>query len=128
MKTMSNSKIYISLSVILCISLGFSVFFLVHSLFFPKQKTNEPTSEWVYIYLSQEEDDSSKETDEAQSVGWILKAYQERIGIFREDGSLEDILDVQIKTLPKADRDLLEEGIYAPDRITLESLIEDYSE
>ena len=126
MKHIKKQDLPIWIPIFLCITLTVSIALLLslswESATTPKNGEQKP----VYIYLSQEDPAASTDTEEV--LGWILRAHQERIGIFREDGVLEQVLDIQIKTLPKADQFLLEEGIYAKDRDTLESLIEDYSE
>ena len=50
-----------------------------------------------------------------------------RIGIFSSDGTLIEMIDVYVKTLPIADRSLLEEGFEVVGKQRLYSIIEDYS-
>ena len=119
-----NTMLCIILMLILCISL----LLLLYTLFIPRTNEGESKKEWVYIYVSEDESELESETETAEAGGWFLRIHGDRIGIFRADGSLMDILDVQTKTLPKADRALLEEGIYASTKEVLESLIEDYTE
>ena len=85
----------------------------------------EKETEWVYVYLEPSVSDTTTETEEG---GWFLRVWGDEIGVFREDGTLVRVIGTNIKALPKTDRDLLEEGIYAPNKEALISLIEDYSE
>ncbi len=128
MKHIKKQSIPIWLPISLCVTLSFSILLLLFLSLGSRTSKNSEVSEFVYIYLSQDDKASQADVETGEISGWILRAYQDRIGIFREDGSLENILDIQIKTLPKADQLLLEEGIYAKDQNMLDSLIEDYSE
>ena len=58
---------------------------------------------------------------------WIVRAHDERIGVFNINGELEYIVDVYLITLPLADQQLLEEGIYVSDADQLTALMEDYT-
>lgn len=58
---------------------------------------------------------------------FILKEYNGYIGVFDESSVLVDVINVQIKSLPEADRNMLRTGIYAFSRNELISLIEDYT-
>jgi diguanylate cyclase (GGDEF)-like protein len=57
----------------------------------------------------------------------IAKEYENKIGIFDTSGRLLRSIDIYTKTLPKADRALLREGIELRSEAELISLIEDYS-
>ena len=86
------------------------------------------STEEVYVYLPQEEKESEPPSNDTQeSSGYLVKEYRGQIGIFSADGTLLEILDTYIKTLPEADRALLGEGIWVETREALNSLIEDYS-
>lgn len=65
--------------------------------------------------------------DTSSGSGFMIKEYNGVIGIFDGDGALQDILDVDIKSLPEADRVMLRAGIWATSRRELASLIEDYT-
>lgn len=127
MKHTRKGRSYTYLSLILCFLLVLSVF-LLFGVWRQAENPSKKESEWVYIYLSQDENTDREGTSSDTSSGRILRTHEGRIGIFHENGSLVEILDIQIKTLPKADQILLEEGIYAADQSTLHALIEDYSE
>lgn len=65
--------------------------------------------------------------DTSSGSGFMIKEYNGVIGIFDGTGALQDILDVDIKSLPEADRVMLGTGIWAASRRELASLIEDYT-
>lgn len=96
-----------------------------------KKRDEHPSAsepEEIYVYLPQEELENKSETPtENESQGYLVKEYQGQIGIFSSDGTLLEILDTYVKTLPEADRALLGEGIWVETREALNSLIEDYS-
>ncbi len=58
---------------------------------------------------------------------WLVKEYEKRVAIFLEDGTLFDVLEVYVKTLPEADRRMLGEGIVIETEDELRSIIEDYT-
>ncbi len=92
--------------------------------------TVDGDSEYIYVYVTEPEPvTEAPVTDPAETVdeGWLVKEYDQRIGIFRLDGSLLYVLDTYTKTLPKADRDLLKEGISIQTKEELYALIEDYT-
>lgn len=66
------------------------------------------------------------ETEGKEEI-FILREYEGVIGVFDNSGVLTDVIDVQIKTLPEADREMLAAGIYAFSRGELIALIEDYT-
>ncbi len=65
-------------------------------------------------------------TQPAEEI-FILREYDGIIGVFDASGVLTDIIDVQVNSLPEADREMLETGIYAFSKSELNSLIEDYT-
>ena len=83
---------------------------------------------YVYIYIESMQDNtvSSPPTSE-NSDTWIIKSYLGKIGIFEKSGTLYKVLDVYVKTLPKADQRLLEEGFEVNSKEELYSIIEDYT-
>ena len=101
---------------------------LLHELRNTPEKTPETQIEEIYVYLPQEDRESSQETpSETETRGYLVKEYHGQIGIFSFDGRLLELLDTYVKTLPEADRTLLGEGIWVETREALNSLIEDYS-
>ncbi len=82
----------------------------------------KPEPEYIYVYteVEPEEDMTTEEST------WVVREYEEKIGIFSEDGALLRVVDVYTKTLPRADRVLLREGIAVSSRQDLYALMEDY--
>lgn len=123
---MSVKRIYIIMTVVsimLFICLAVSVSGLSARL---KQTPGEPsisTAETVYVY--NENDETSLSTTEEH---WIVKAYNEKIGIFNPDGELVEIIDTYIKSLPGKDQALLREGFEVNSKKELYSVIEAYSD
>ena len=93
--------------------------------------TTPPVTQIIYIPVFSETDsDTMSETEfetESPAIEYTVKSYEGKIGIFSENGTLLQVIDVYIKTLPKADRSLLEKGILVRDEAELRSIIEDYT-
>ena len=83
-------------------------------------------SEYIYVYVMPESSESET-FDTNIASGWIIREHEGQIGIFTSDNVLINTLNVYIKTLPIADRDLLREGIEVTTRKELLEVIEDYS-
>lgn len=83
-------------------------------------------SEYIYVYVMPESSESET-FDTNIASGWIIREHEGQIGIFTSDNVLINTLNVYIKTLPIADRDLLREGIEVTTRKELLEIIEDYS-
>ena len=83
-------------------------------------------TEYVYVYVG---GDNTQEVviGSADDDVYIIRQYMERIGIFKADGTLMEVLEVYVKTLPEADKRLLGEGIEIIGKSALNSIIEDYS-
>ena len=82
------------------------------------------STEEVYIFVQMPPKDATEDSGE---VLFIVREYEEKIGIFDRHGKLLRIIDIYTKTLPKTDRALLREGIELRSQAELDSLIEDYS-
>lgn len=82
------------------------------------------STEEVYIFVQMPPKDTTEDSGE---VLFIVREYEEKIGIFDRNGKLLRIIDIYTKTLPKTDRALLREGIELRSQAELDSLIEDYS-
>ncbi len=81
-----------------------------------------------YVYVQTEPDSNFTEIyyeDEPQV--FTVREHMGKIGIFLSDGTLKEIIEVYVKTLPTADRRLLEEGFEVVGKQQLYSIIEDYS-
>ena len=120
-------------AVLLLTILIVSVTVLSVSLLRSRNNTAETIVDYTYVYVTPdstatEEATSATVPTPADEEGWIMKAYSDRIGIFKKDGTLLYVLDTYIKNLPEADRVLLGEGIPIETKSQLYSLIEDYTE
>ncbi len=90
-----------------------------------------PITEIVYIpIISEGVSDTTSQTEiesETEKTEYTVKSYEGKIGIFTDNGTLVRVIDVYIKTLPKADRNLLEKGFIVTNESELRSVIEDYT-
>ena len=93
--------------------------------------TDSPVTEIVYIpVFSETELESSTETvleTQTTEAEYTVKSYEGKIGIFTDNGTLVRVIDVYIKTLPNADRTLLEKGFVVTGEAELRAIIEDYT-
>ena len=126
---MKQQKLYIlcaifSLIVLTIIStLTFS--FILHA----KQKDSIPTlsdHDTIYVYVSTEAEDNT--ASEYIEDAYLIKEYNEKIGIFDKYGTLIQVIDVYIKALPKNDQVELLEGFWVSSEKELYSIIEAYSD
>ena len=75
-----------------------------------------------------EDTDAVQREDESEAqASWVVRAHDEKIGVFDANGELEYVVDVYLITLPQADRELLERGIWVSDEAELAALMEDYT-
>ena len=89
----------------------------------------ERITEIVYVPIFSEstlDTTSDSETDPSQEE-YTVKSYEGKIGIFYKEDTLIRIIDVYVKTLPKADQTLLEKGLLVTNEAELRSIIEDYT-
>ena len=88
-------------------------------------------SMYLPVYVESEYQESNAETnlytDTEQEIYFTVKNYEWKIGVFNSEGKLMKTIEVYVKTLPKADRDMLEEGIEVKSGKELDNLIEDYT-
>ena len=80
--------------------------------------------EYIYVTLPPKEDTP---VDTIPTNKYFVKEYMGMIGIFDEENTLLRIIEVYTKTLPEADRRLLEEGFEITNEKQLASIIQDYS-
>ena len=85
----------------------------------------EPIKEINYLPVYPEKE-PSESVEEAATV-YHIQSYQGMLGVFSESGALLRIIDINIKSLPKADRDLLEKGFSVEGESALLSIFEDYT-
>ena len=90
-------------------------------------KINDLHSETKKLEKSIQSLSASSEESVLEEDIFILKEYNGYIGVFDKSSVLMDVINVQIKSLPEADRNMLRTGIYAFSRNELISLIEDYT-
>ena len=83
--------------------------------------------EKVYVYVDVTSHTPELNEPDSNTQIYIVKEYFGQIGIFDEYGRLLETIEIYTKTLPKADRILLREGIKLSSREALDALIEDYS-
>ncbi len=98
----------------------------------PSSDATEPSTsiyvqtEYVYIKVEDTNADGISDTA-ADTEKYIVREYMGKIGIFVEDGSLLDVIDTYVNTLPEADKRLLGEGIEIIGQQQLFEIIQDYS-
>ena len=91
------------------------------------EQQNNVVTEIVYIPTYMESYyESQIATESNDQPEYIIKLYNNKIGVFTEDGSLIEVIDVYTKTLPKTDQDMLEKGFNIKSE-DLNKLIEDYT-
>ena len=103
---------------------------IITAFIYSKRTQDDHTQElfekkYVYVVASESEDELYQKENE--DVLYTVKEYFGKIGVFDEDGALINMIEVYTKTLPKADRLLLREGITVTSKQALDALIEDYS-
>jgi len=129
--------------IILCIYVIVMVGVLVLSVYIlNKPSENAQIDTDLNAYVSKEEEtkiiyvpiyseitsENEETTTPPQRIKYFtVKSYGEKIGIFNEEEILVDVIEVYTKTLPKADRELLEKGIVVFSDVELRSIIEDYT-
>ncbi len=91
--------------------------------------TDEAETKIIYVPIYSEVTSNTEETDPpSQKIKYFtVKSYGEKIGVFNEEEKLVSVIEVYTKTLPKADRDLLEKGIVVFSEVELRGVIEDYT-
>lgn len=88
----------------------------------PAQATPIESSEHNPTDQTDEELATSIELDPS----FVLRAHDGKIGVFTAEGYLIRTVDVDIQTLPAADRNALESGIYVFSKKELDAKIEDF--
>lgn len=86
----------------------------------------EANTEIIYVYVNDESEMTVAPSKDTLSF-FRIQEYEGKIGIFSEDGILLEQWDVYVKTLPKADQRLLEEGFILYSEAELSALREDYT-
>lgn len=110
------SKHYTAITAIAIVMAGLLTLVTVNMLISPKQEGQNAHENLSGISMQEEE------------YEYLLKEYQERIGVFRKGADTpEMMLNVYVYHLPKYDQQMLKEGIPAKDYQQLVSLMEDYT-
>lgn len=91
------------------------------------EKTESTAAETEYVYIRADTFSESNESTASEETVYTVREHKGQIGIFLSDGTLIGVLDVNVKSLPEADRRLLGEGIEVLGKKRLNSLIEDYT-
>ena len=79
-------------------------------------------------YLDEVDTEVAQGEDEmGAQASWVVRAHDEKIGVFDINGELEYVVDVYLITLPQADQELLKQGIHVSDEAELAALMEDYT-
>ena len=121
-------RLAILYAVLLLLILSATTIILLHTLRQSTQIRLPATPEEIYVYLPQETQESSSESNtETETGSYIVKEHHGLIGVFSSEGALLEIWDTYVKTLPEADRTLLREGITIKTKAELNALMEDYS-
>ncbi len=87
------------------------------------QEKAQQTGHWTVEETTQ----LAEKVETATPQTWIVRAYEDRIGVFDLNGKLEYAVDVYLITLPPADQELLKQGIYVKGQDQLTALMEDYT-
>ena len=117
--------LYAILSVYFLITLFVTSLFLFRTNIIGGKKNTEKETEYVYIYVKS---DTESETNTNSNTVWIVKEYNERIGIYDSNGILLDVIETYVKTLPTTEQQLLKEGFEVSSEKELYSVIEDYTD
>ena len=62
---------------------------------------------------------------EAAADGYVLRGSDGRVGIYNTDGELLKMTDIELGSLPSADRESLLQGIFTNNKQELAQLLED---
>ncbi len=114
----------------LCVTIAICLLFRARLNALPEVKYEVVTlTKYVYIEKEDGEDDSvSTGKDDTAEKSYLIKEYSGQIGVFSlPDGELEYVIERYIKTLPEADKKLLEEGFVVIGMSGIYSVIEDYT-
>ncbi len=83
-------------------------------------------TEYIYVFGESDTQPYTEGTSTEEQI-YIIREHMGKIGIFLPDGTLYDTVDAYVKTLPEADRRLLEEGFEVVGKHALGEIIQDYS-
>lgn len=124
MKSKRSYIISAIISVVFLILISVTAIVLGISLKKSKNHAQSVTPDEVFIYITETE---ASDTEKEKFIRTV-KEHNGQIGIFDGENKLQRLLDIYVKTLPKADRDQLREGITVNSEKELYSIIEAYSD
>ena len=87
----------------------------------------EVHTEYIYVNIFDENTNAVIIGDTEEQDVYIIREHMGKIGIFAEDGTLINVLEIYVETLPEADKRLLGEGFEIIGQKQLNSIIEDYT-
>ena len=87
---------------------------------------SEPSIEYIYV-APDTRNQASSITEEIVEETYTVREHNGKIGIFYSNGTLKEILEIYVKSLPEADRHLLREGFEVIGAKQLNGIIEDYT-
>ena len=123
------------LRIMCLLSLLYLVLFIFTSLTAKRSSTDESQAEsdtatesiiTEYVYVDKIVENNTQILETPADTTYVVREYMGKIGIFLTDGTLVRVIEVYAKTLPEADRRLLEEGFEIIGNQQLYSVIEDY--
>ena len=119
-------KITAIYAVIMLAILVISLWIIFNSFDRTEIINEEKLIETEYVYVVKDEpQDTETEAHNAEKVYTVCE-HMEKIGIFDENGTLIMVLEVYVKTLPEADKRILQEGFQVIGTKQLNAIIEDY--
>ena len=121
---------------IMCIYAVVAVIILITAVIYQQQRSTHDVvtdsakthieTEYVYVRGDIKETAGIMKDSDTEVV-YFVREYMGVIGIFLPDGTLFQIIETHVKTLPDADKQLLKEGFEIIGQRALNSIIEDYS-
>lgn len=129
-KAMITVTVYIFIMLIICVvaimNMGKSSQKLENEIEDQSKDDENVIKEIVYVPIYTEPEDE-EQVEEPAEITYNVKEYGGKIGVFSESGALIRIIDINIKSLPATDRDLLEKGFSVKGESALLSIVEDYT-
>ncbi len=99
-------------AVLTAVSVGLAVF--------PRENQTQESS----LFSSSEEIIKTVITDRVQ---YIMREYDGKLAIFRDDGSVYKVYEINVELLPEYDQKLLKDGIQITGEEELRARVEDYT-
>ncbi len=119
-------KITVIYAILMIAILVISLWFVFNSRDINEVIIEESSIQTEYVYVVKDEiKEPETETADKEKI-YIVREHMDKIGIFDESGTLIKVLEVYVKTLPEADKRMLEEGFEIVGEKQLNAIIEDY--